>query len=69
MIILYGSITGRGLTHYFHERLNAYLIVPYTLGFVLLFVVFVYFIDQIRATLGFILIPIKKFTNQLLGIH
>ncbi|MEY4289104.1 MAG: hypothetical protein RLZZ30_1192 [Bacteroidota bacterium] len=69
MIILYGSITGRGLTHYFHERLNAYQIVPYTLGFVLFFVVFVYFLDQIRAALGIILIPMKKITNQLLGIR
>ena len=69
MIILYGSITGRGLTHYFHERLNAHQIVPYTLGFVLFFVIFVFFLDQIRAILGFILIPIKKFTNQLLGIN
>lgn len=69
MIILYGSITGRGLTHYFHEKLNAYQIVPYTLGFVLFFVVFAYFLDQLRALLGFMLIPIKKFTNELLGIR
>jgi uncharacterized membrane protein len=65
MIVLYGSLTGRGLTHYFHERLTAYQIVPYTLFFVLSFVVFAYFIDQIRAGLSFILIPLKKLTNRL----
>lgn len=65
MIVLYGSLTGRGLTHYFHERLNAYQIVPYTLSFVVTFIVFAYFLDQIRAALSFILIPLKKMTNRL----
>ena len=68
MIVLYGSLTGRGLTHYFHERLNAYQIVPYTLIFVLTFVVFAYFLDQIRASLSFVLIPLKKLTNRLFYI-
>jgi hypothetical protein len=68
MIVLYGSLTGRGLTHYFHERLNAYQIVSYTFTFVLTFVVFVYFLDQIRAALSFILIPLKKLTNRLFFI-
>jgi hypothetical protein len=68
MIVLYGSLTGRGLTHYFHERLNEYQIVSYTLTFVLTFVVFVYFLDQIRAALSVILIPLKKLTNRLFFI-
>ena len=69
MILLYGSLTGRGLTHYFHERLNAYQIVPYTLLFVLSFVVFAYYLDRIRRGLQFILLPIKKITNRLFFIH
>jgi len=69
MIVLYGSLTGRGLTHYFHERLNAYQIVPYTLAFVVTFVVFAIFLDQIRAALSFILIPLKKMTNRLFFLY
>jgi len=65
MIVLYGSITGRGLTHYFHERLDAQQIVPYTLGFVLTFVIFAYFLDQIKGLLSFILVPLKHLTNRL----
>jgi uncharacterized membrane protein len=65
MIVLYGSLTGRGLTHYFHERLNAYQIVPYTLLFVLSFVVFAYFLGHIRNGLAFVLVPLKKLTNRL----
>jgi peptidoglycan/LPS O-acetylase OafA/YrhL len=65
MIVLYGSLTGRGLTHYFHDKLNAYQIVPYTLLFVLAFVTFAYFLDQIRNSLSFVLVPLKKLTNRL----
>jgi len=68
MILLYGSLTGRGLTHYFHEDLNAYQIVPYTLLFVLSFVIFALFLDRIRRGLQFILLPIKKITNRLFFI-
>jgi surface polysaccharide O-acyltransferase-like enzyme len=69
MILLYGSLTGRGLTHYFHERLNAYQIVPYTLLFVLSFVIFALYLEQIRKGLQFILLPIKKITNRLFFIN
>lgn len=68
MVILYGSLTGLGLTHFFHESLSIYQIVPFTLMFITLFVIFVYFIDKIRARLSFILVPLKKFTNRIFSI-
>lgn len=68
MILLYGSLTGRGLTDYFHEQLNAYQIVPCTLLFVLSFVVFALYLERIKKELQFILLPIKKITNRLFFI-
>jgi uncharacterized membrane protein len=64
VILLYGRFTGIGFTHYFHRALNGYEIVPITLGFILLFVLLVYYIEQIRSSLSFILVPLKKLTNR-----
>ncbi|MEN9700059.1 MAG: hypothetical protein RLZZ301_1257, partial [Bacteroidota bacterium] len=38
MIVLYGSITRIGLTDFLHHRLSPYEIIPYTLGFWLVFI-------------------------------
>lgn len=69
MIILYGSITHLGINDFLHKKLDPYEILIYTLGFLSLFIVYVYYIDLIRLRLKFILEPIKKITNRAFGIQ
>jgi hypothetical protein len=68
MMLLYGSVIRIGINDFLHEKLGPYEVIPYTLGFWLIFIVFVYYIDQIRAKLHFILWPMKKYSSQLFGI-
>jgi uncharacterized membrane protein len=65
VVILYGSLTGFGLTHIFHHSLNGYEIFPITLLFILIFVFLVQYIDRLRSLFSFILIPLKKLSNRL----
>jgi uncharacterized membrane protein len=69
MMILYGSIIKYGINDYLHHKLGPWEIIPFTLGFWLLFIVFVYFIDDIRSKLHFILWPMKKYSSKLFGIE
>lgn len=68
MMLLYGSVIRFGINDYLHEKLGPYEVIPYTLGFWLIFIVFVYYIDWIRAKLKFILWPMKKYSSLLFGI-
>jgi hypothetical protein len=68
MMLLYGSVIRIGINDFLHEKLGPYEVIPYTLGFWLIFIVFVYYIDDIRAKLRFILWPMKKYSSQLFGI-
>lgn len=68
MMLLYGSVIRIGINDFLHEKLGPYEVIPYTLGFWLIFIVFVYYIDAIRAKLRFILWPMKKYSSQLFGI-
>jgi hypothetical protein len=68
MMLLYGSIIRIGINDFLHEKLGPLEVIPYTLAFWLIFIVFVYYIDQIRAKLHFILWPLKKYSSQLFGI-
>lgn len=67
-MVLYGSIIRIGINDFLHEKLGPYQIIPYTLGFWLIFIVYVYYIDGIRAKLHFILWPMKKYSSRLFGI-
>ena len=69
MMILYGSVIKYGINDYLHHKLGPWEVIPYTLGFWLIFIVFVYFIDDIRAKLHFILWPMKKHSSKLFGIE
>ena len=68
MMLLYGSVIRIGFNDFLHEKLGPYEVIPYTLGFWLIFIVYVYYIDVIRAKLHFILWPMKKYSSQLFGI-
>jgi hypothetical protein len=68
MMLLYGSVIRIGFNDFLHEKLGPYEVIPYTLGFWLIFIVYVHFIDQIRAKLQFILWPMKKYSSRLFGI-
>ena len=68
MMLLYGSVIRIGINDFLHEKLGPIEVIPYTLGFWLIFIVFVYYIDVIRAKLKFILWPMKKYSSQLFGI-
>jgi uncharacterized membrane protein len=68
MMLLYGSVIQIGINDFLHEKLGPVEVIPYTLAFWLIFIVFVYYIDQIRAKLHFILWPLKKYSSQLFGI-
>ena len=65
LIVLYGSITGLGVNRIFHKNLTPWEIVPATILFLMLFVVFIYYLDRIKLRLGFILTPLKKKINRL----
>jgi hypothetical protein len=65
MVVLYGSITGLGVNRIFHKNLTPWEIVPATILFLMLFVVFIYYLDWIKLRLGFILTPLKKKINRL----
>lgn len=68
MMLLYGSVIRIGINDFLHEKLSPYEAITFTLGFWLIFIVFVYYIDVIRAKLRFILWPMKKYSSQLFGI-
>ncbi|MBC9813702.1 DUF1624 domain-containing protein [Crocinitomicaceae bacterium CZZ-1] len=68
MMVLYGSLTGFGLNRLFHHRLNPWQVTLGALLFILLFVVFVKYLDQIKLKLDFILGPIRRFFNRIYGI-
>jgi hypothetical protein len=68
MMLLYGSVIRIGVNDFLHEKLGPYEVIPYTLGFWLIFIVYVYYIDVIRAKLHFILWPMKKYSSRLFGI-
>lgn len=68
IILLYGKIFGIGINSFLHKNLGPWEIIPYTLGFWLIFIIFIYYIDFIRQKLKFILWPMKKYSNWLFGI-
>lgn len=69
MMILYGSVIKYGINDYLHHQLGPWEAIPYTLGFWLVFIVYVYYIDAIRAKLHFILWPMKKYSSKVFGIE
>ncbi|MFZ9657403.1 MAG: hypothetical protein ACO29Z_01810 [Crocinitomicaceae bacterium] len=69
MMILYGSVIKYGINDYLHHKLGPWEVIPYTLGFWLVFIIFVHYIDDIRAKLHFILWPMKKYSSKLFGIE
>lgn len=68
MILLYGLFFIIGITDFYKNKINPQWIIPSAGLFILFFVVFVYYIERLRKLFGFILLPIKKFTNTLFGI-
>ncbi len=68
MVLLYGSITGFGINRVIHKNLTPWQIVPATICFILFFVILIYYLDEIKLKLDFILKPIKKLVNKLFYI-
>jgi len=68
MIVLYGSITGYGLNKLFRKSLDPYQVTIGAILFIAVFVIFVKYLDQIKAKLEFILGPIRRFFNLIFGI-
>jgi uncharacterized membrane protein len=68
MIVLYGSLTGFGLNRLLRQRLTPWQVTIGAVLFILLFVLFVKYLDQIKAKLDFILGPIRRFFNRIYGI-
>ena len=65
MVLLYGSITGFGINRVIHKNLTPWQILPATICFILFFVILIYYLDEIKLKLDFILKPIKKLVNKL----
>ena len=68
MVVLYGSITGFGINRVIHKNLTPWQILPATICFILFFVILIYYLDEIKLKLDFILKPIKKLVNKLFYI-
>jgi hypothetical protein len=68
MVLLYGSITGFGINREIHKNLTPWQILPATICFILFFVILIYYLDEIKLKLDFILKPIKKLVNKLFYI-
>ena len=68
MVLLYGSITGFGINRVIHKNLTPWQILPATICFILIFVILIYYLDEIKLKLDFILKPIKKLVNKLFYI-
>ncbi len=68
MVLLYGSITGFGINRVIHKNLTPWQIVPATICFILFFITLIYYLDEIKLKLDFILKPIKKLVNKLFYI-
>ena len=68
MFVLYGSITGFGINRVIHKNLTPWQILPATICFVLFFIILIYYLDEIKLKLDFILNPIKKLVNKLFFI-
>ena len=68
MVVLYGSITGFGINKVIHKNLTPWQILPATICFILFFVILIYYLDEIKLKLDFILKPIKKLVNKLFYI-
>ena len=68
MVLLYGSITGFGINRVIHKNLTPWQILPATICFILFFVILIYYLDEIKLKLDFILKPIKKLVNKLFYI-
>jgi uncharacterized membrane protein len=68
MVVLYGSITGFGINRVIHKNLTPWQILPATICFILFFVILIYYLDEIKLKLDFILKPIKKLVNKLFHI-
>jgi len=68
MVLLYGSITGFGINRLIHKNLTPWQILPATICFILFFVILIYYLDEIKLKLDFILKPIKKLVNKLFYI-
>jgi hypothetical protein len=68
MVVLYGSITGFGINRVIHKNLTPWQILPATICFILFFIILIYYLDEIKLKLSFILKPIKKLVNQLFFI-
>ena len=68
MIILYGSITGMGLNKVFHKNLSPWEVTLGACTFILIFVIFIKYLDWIKMKLNFILKPLKKFFDRIFGV-
>lgn len=68
MVLLYGSITGFGINKVIHKNLTPWQILPATICFILFFVILIFYLDEIKLKLDFILKPIKKLVNKLFYI-
>jgi hypothetical protein len=65
MIVLYGCITGIGLHQFFAKSFTPWQVVIGAALFWVLFFVIIYYLEQIKEKLQFILEPISKFFNKL----
>lgn len=68
MIVLYGSILGFGLNKLCRKNLGPIEVAIGALLFIAFFVILIKYLDQIKAKLSFILVPISKFFNRLFRI-
>lgn len=69
MIVLYGSLSGMGLNRIFRKSLGPWEVTIGAILFITLFVVFVKYLDFIKAKLEFILGPIRRIFNRIYGIQ
>ncbi len=69
MIVLYGSISHFGLNKFFRKALGPWEVTLGAIAFVASFVIFIYYLDWIKAKLEFILGPIRRFFNRIYGIR
>ena len=64
MIVLYGCITGIGMHQFFAKSFTPWQVVIGAALFWVLFFVIIYYLEQIKEKLQFILEPISKFFNK-----
>lgn len=69
VFILYGPIINYSIKKYYNHSISAFWITPAAIGFVLIFVLYVYLLDRFRPTISNVLKPVRSLTNRFFGIQ